>query len=475
MPFELSPKQKEANKVLASSAKHILLVGGARSGKTFLICRALAMRAMKAPESRHVLFRLHFNHVKTSVGQDTFPKMMRLCFPSVKYQLDKSDWLFRFSNKSELWLGGLDDKDRVDKILGHEYATIGMNECSQIGYDSAVTALTRLAQKVDQVTDGKTRPLPLKAYYDLNPRTKAHWTYKLFINGMEPSAIRKPVIDPQNYAWTRINPVDNAANLPPDYITYLQNMPARMKKRFFDGEYSDANSNALWTEEMIDNYRVYAVPDGVQLVRVAVAIDPSAKDTGNEAGIIVGALGSDGRGYVLEDLTLQGRPSEWARVAVDAFKRHNADRIVAEDNNGGQMVEDVILAVDQTVPVVLVHASRGKITRAEPVSALYEKGFVSHVGSFPDLEDEMCTYAPPLEGETLQTSPNRMDALVWLWTYLLHGAVVSFDSFAAIGGDGTGEAGYERFRREDMEAGSVAEQSGMMVETLSSMSGDMNI
>lgn len=120
-----------------------------------------------------------------------------------------------------------------------------------------------------------------------------------------------------------------------------------------------------------------------------------------------------GHYYVVEDSSMQGAPLAWARAAVAAYHRHEADRIVAESNNGGEMVAQTIRTVDPSVPVKLVHASRGKQTRAEPVSAIYEQGLVHHVGSFPKLEDEMCLWSPGME------SPNRMDALVWGITELL--------------------------------------------------------
>jgi predicted phage terminase large subunit-like protein len=140
----------------------------------------------------------------------------------------------------------------------------------------------------------------------------------------------------------------------------------------------------------------------------------SASETSDETGIIAAGLGNDGRGYVLADRSLRTSPDAWARRAVSAYHEFKADRIVAEANNGGEMVRLTIRTVDPNVPVTLVHASRGKYVRAEPVAALYEQGRVSHVEPFPDLEDQLCSYTPE-SGD----SPDRLDALVWALTDLM--------------------------------------------------------
>ena len=171
----------------------------------------------------------------------------------------------------------------------------------------------------------------------------------------------------------------------------------------------DEAPGALWTRAIIEKGRMMKHPD---LARVVIGVDPSATSTGDEAGIIPTGI-SNNEIYVLGDDSLQGSPKAWATAAVWSYYRNNADAIIAEANNGGEMVRDVILTVDPKVNVRLVHASRGKATRAEPVSAVYEHGRAHHIGSFPLLEDEMCLWIPG------DASPNRMDALVWGATDLL--------------------------------------------------------
>ena len=171
----------------------------------------------------------------------------------------------------------------------------------------------------------------------------------------------------------------------------------------------DEAPGALWTRAVIESGRALKSPD---CELVVVGVDPTATSTGDEAGIVTGGRQQQDW-YTLADDSMQGSPQTWARAAVTAYHRHKANCIVAESNNGGEMVASVIHQVDATVPVRLVHASRGKQTRAQPVAALYEQGRGHHVGSFPALEDEMCLWVPG------DPSPNRMDALVWAATYLM--------------------------------------------------------
>ena len=174
MNFKLHHKQEEAQRVLASEATHIMLFGGSRSGKTFLLVRNVVLRALKAPNSRHAILRFRFNAIKSSVVMDTFPKVMQIAFPGVTFTLSKTDWFAKFSNGSEIWFAGLDDKERTEKILGMEFATIYLNECSQIPWGSVGIAVTRLAQKATQVIQGRDeKPLRPRMYYDCNPPSKA--------------------------------------------------------------------------------------------------------------------------------------------------------------------------------------------------------------------------------------------------------------------------------------------------------------
>lgn len=419
-PFKLTAKQEEGNRLLASAARHIMLFGGSRSGKTFLIVRAIIVRALKAPGSRHISLRFRFGHIKSSIIYDTFPKVMKLCFPGTPYELNKTDWYVKFANGSEYWFGGLDDKERTEKILGNEYATIHLNECSQIPLSSRNMAVTRLAQLVHEELPGREkRSLPLKMYYDENPPDKGHWTYKLFKSKQDPET-KRPLENPEDYGCVQMNPQDNAENLAGDYVKTLQGLSARLQTRFLKGEFREMAPNALFIDEIIDRWRV--VDDVLpEMLRIVVAVDPSGADDddnqeNDEIGIVVCGLGLDGIGYVIEDLTCKAGPSTWARVATQAYERHQANAIVAEVNYGGAMVKSVIHSARPRTPFRAVTASRGKVVRAEPISALCETGKCRLAGIFPQLEEEM--YAFTTHGYMGEHSPNRADAMIWGMTDL---------------------------------------------------------
>lgn len=417
--FTLTAKQQELKPLLSSSARHALLYGGSRSGKTFLLCYAIATRALRADKSRHGIFRKTNVAVKQSIGKDTFPKVMQLAYPTAEWKWNEQDGYFLFGNGSEVWLSGLDDKERVDKVLGKEFATIYENEASEISYDAHTTLASRLAQKV-AVTAGTGEFLAQKNYIDLNPTTQSHWTYKMFVQGIEP--IEKRPLPRDDYVWGVANPSDNAENLDPQYVAGLALLPKAKRDRFFEGKFSGDSNDALWTRAVIDNARLFVrnetdLPD---FKRIVVSVDPAiSSDTGsNETGIIVSAIDGSGQGYVLADGSGIFKPDEWARSAIHLYHYYKADRIVAEANQGGEMVEAVIKAQNPDVPVTLVKASRGKYVRAEPVAALYARGRIRHVGEFGELEDQMCTFTADFDRKAEGYSPDRLDALVWGMTDL---------------------------------------------------------
>lgn len=698
MSFSLTEKQVEHNRLLGGRQRHTALVGGSRSGKTFLICRAVLTRAIRADYSRHGIFRLRGNAARASIWLDTLPKVARVCYPGLPLKDHRQDGYISLPNSSEIWIGGLDDKDRTEKILGQEYcvdpealvltadlrwlpakdlflgqeligfdenlnghtvlrrsvvennetiiadrvrvrttkgdtivsvghrfvthsrtkangsrlfnwfeakdlkpgmrirfaahpwkvfqtyesgwlagiydgegsvhsrAGVGIaqnrgvvldkiraeldnlgvqwrdnghdgrkcvglaivtiwdclkllgatrpvrllpkaagiwedrrgfnarkkvvgdvatvleveklgpgpvialgtstktfiadgflghnsslyfNECSQIPYGSVQIALTRLAQSIPGLRQ--------RAYYDLNPVGKGHWTHRVFVQKIDPSS-RQPLADPDDYRHAFLNPMDNAANLSPEYLNSLRGMSERNRRRFYSGEYVDEIDGALWSLELLELARCSPEDVPKTLRRVIVAVDPSGTDgeddgagRHDEVGIVVVGLGDDGIAYVLADLTCQLGPEGWGRLAVAAYDRYAADAIVAETNFGGAMVRYVIQTAAgprRSVPVYSVTASRGKAVRAEPVAALYgsiedassvDEAFVDqrqlrgktlpqrvrHVwsdrpdgsGDFSRLEDELLQFST--FGYQGLNSPNRADALVWGLTHLM--------------------------------------------------------
>ena len=412
--FSLTPRQKEVRQIINGPETHVLVYGGARSGKTFLFMRNVAVRALKAPNSRHLVARKHFNTVKRGIIQDTFPKVMRLCFPGIPYSLNKQDGFAAFENGSEIWFGGLDDKERLEKLLGTEYATIYLNESSEISFDAVKVIRTRLAQKCG---------LSLKEYIDLNPTTDKHWTYKEFILGLSPE--EQQPLDKSKRVFATINPDDNRDNIAPEFFSSLEEMSASDRKRFKDGVYNTDVAGALWNRKQIDAARVSDYPDNLQ--RIAVAVDPSGG--ADDVGIVAAGVSHDGEFYVLRDATVSTKSHDfWAKATVYAYDDLQADRVVGEANFGGEMVRQNIsltakdmwrdnMRTAQNISYKPVTASRGKVLRAEPISALYERGKVHHVGKFDDLEDEMCQFTSDWDRKK-HGSPNRVDALVFVLTEL---------------------------------------------------------
>jgi phage terminase large subunit-like protein len=244
----------------------------------------------------------------------------------------------------------------------------------------------------------------------LNPAHVSHWIYQRFF---------KPYNIPEEYNGIRndiqyihTTYLDNIDNLSADYI----NMINRLKetnltkyKHLYLGHWQDAKDGALWKQKLIDNLRVYEIPE---MSRIIVSVE------------IVSGKGKDGRGYLLEDRSGTYTPVEWASICVSLYSKWKADSIVAEKNQGGDMVKHTIKTVSDNAPVKLVHASKGKILRAEPISSLYEDGKMSHVGNYPELEEEMTTYS----GAPGDKSPNRLDALVHGFTELFP-VKDNFDAF----------------------------------------------
>jgi hypothetical protein len=399
------------------SAIFVLFYGGSRSGKTAFIVLIVFMRAFLFPESRHLVARLRFNHAKTSLWYDTFPKVARLTGLNRYMKWNKADWFIKFPhNGSEIWLAGLDDKERLEKILGNEYATIYLNEASQISYLALTTVMSRLAQKI--------KGLKNKIFIDCNPPTKRHWIYQLFFMFRDPET-RMRVANPENYIQMRLNPDDNLENISEDYMELLDAMPERQKKRFKMGEFLDDVDGALWKQGDIDRAREDVALD---LIKTAVAIDPAISsdpkasgETGIVAGGVAEGIGPTGKpalhGYVLEDASGIYKPHEWAKEAIRLYRHYECDCIVAEVNQGGEMVRATIHAIDPNIKVYTVRATKGKMTRAEPISALYEQGRVHHVGLFAELEEQLTTYT----GKPEEKSPDRLDSLVWLLSHLMLG------------------------------------------------------
>lgn len=234
-PFKKTEKQALATKMAGDPfLKHFMLYGGSRSGKTFDHVRRIYIRACKT-RSRHLILRLNFNHVKTSVWHETMPNVEKICFPELTVKENKSDYYKLLPNGSEIWIAGLDQKDRTEKILGKEYSTIYFNECSQLDYNAVLMAHTRLAEKNN---------LRKVCYYDMNPPSKAHWAYWLWERHFDPLA-EQPV-EPREYQSLLMNPADNLENLDPEYLKILEKMPEAERNRFLLGLFAEVDEGLAY-------------------------------------------------------------------------------------------------------------------------------------------------------------------------------------------------------------------------------------
>jgi phage terminase large subunit-like protein len=234
-----------------------------------------------------------------------------------------------------------------------------------------------------------------------------------------PVPILKRIMSEESTVTTRVRTADNAGNLAPSFLGEIARRYAGtlLGRQELEGELIEEQAGALWRRDWLDQGRVAEAP---ALRRIVVAVDPPVTSTqaSDACGIVVAGLGGDGRGYVLADRTLQGRePHVWARAAVSAYREFAADRIVAEVNQGGDLVEGVLRQIDHAVPIRTVRATRGKWVRAEPVAALYAEGRVAHVGHHALLEAQMLAYGT--DGFAHGRSPDRLDALVWALTELM--------------------------------------------------------
>lgn len=423
MPFRKTAKQRQASQLMLKR-RYVLLVGGSRSGKTFIKVRNMLVRAL-GRKSRHLEVRRTFKSIKRSIWNDTLPKVLDVCFSKLKegvhYNLNKTDFFLEFTNGSSYWIGGMDDRERMERILGTEYSTIGLNESSELTFDQREMLQTRLAEKSG---------LSLGMWDDCNPPSVKHWVHKLFIEGINPLDGKELSEKKRgNYGYIFMQPQDNRENLPAAYFDVLEGLSRRKKERFLYGRFQKDTEGALWSNDLInatqlpkEKHESWMTNAPLTVValdpNVAEDIKPGEEFTADEAGIIViskdtALKNSEGNAVVVADYSGKFSATEWAKKAVWAYQYHGANCVVAEKNQGGALVKMALRAEDSAVQVVLVSASKGKHTRAEPIVTLYENEQIKHMEGLDKLENEQLEWVPGVG-----PSPNRVDALVWGASYL---------------------------------------------------------
>lgn len=324
---------------------------------------------------------------------------------------DKERPQYRKSERKLIWPNGsislIFTADEPERLRGKQHAALWCDELAAWRYpdswDQAMLGL-RLGNKPQAVVTTTPRPTKLVKQLIASSRTVV----------------------------THGSTYDNRQNLAPSFLNTIitRYEGTRMGRQELLAEVLDDNPNALWQRSKIDELRVSTAPP---LKRIVLGVDPAvtSKEDSDLTGLVVAGQGTDNHWYILGDYSLIATPDGWAREAVRQYHNHKCDRLIAEVNNGGELVETVIRTVDRNIAYKAVHASRGKMIRAEPIAALYEQGRVHHVGSFPQLEDEMCDF-DPLNSDK---SPDRMDAMVWAMTELSAiGTTGLIDYYAALAG-----------------------------------------
>jgi phage terminase large subunit len=335
IPIKLTKKQTEARKILNDpKVENVLLYGGARSGKTWYTILQIIMWCLEYQGFRALIARLRFNHAKTSLWYDTLDSILRM-LPEWSYTPNRGDWYVRFANGSEIWMGGLDEKERMEKVLGHEYNVIYLNEVSQIGVGVLEMALPRLAKKTERFSN--------KAIFDCNPPSLQHWSRAMFFDYRNPVDKTMPV-DSRKNVRLQINPEDNRENLPPGYIeSRLLTLPPRARARFYDGEYTHAEGmvfDAFDDSMVISRADVPKDDDGDELLEeVTVGVDFGL----HMAAVRVGWIGESV--YILDDYGYM-EPGVYGIPAAIFDKQMRTrwpgdDYIAYCDPSGGERVQEI--------------------------------------------------------------------------------------------------------------------------------------
>lgn len=368
--YNRTEKQKEALGLLGSDSRYMLLYGGSRSGKTFVLIEAIITRALKL-RSRHLILRQHFNHVKQSVWLDTLPRVMDVIWPGLKgvCKWKGDDYYVILPNKSEIWIGGLDDNDRTEKILGKEYSTIFFNECSQNSYESINIALTRLAEK---------NQLKKRAYFDCNPPRRSHWSYSMFIDLKDPitGLLHGNLND---YQCLLMNPMDNAENIDSNYIEILDKLPPLLRARFKEGQWVSDDKDIFKNEWIVDSEK-YEESD---LVMKVTFVDPAntskelASESTCESAIVT--LGVTYEGIIHELETLHGMWSykELKDTCVIVHNRHkNVKNYLfgIEDVGSQKWLASDLSESPYNIPCTLLKPIADKVTRAVAVTDIMAEG-----------------------------------------------------------------------------------------------------
>ncbi|BAI95682.1 MULTISPECIES: phage terminase large subunit [Sphingobium] len=390
----------------------LLIYGNRRGGKSIAILYYIFMRCLLYAGSTHLIVRRTRTACESSLWRQTLNWMLdHMADPSgaplrEKVKLNSSDLIAYFDNGSYIMFDGLDE-NRLDKVLGTEYQTIWMNEVSEFDWSD----VQQLAGCLNGSPTHNDNGLPIvrKMVFDCNPRFESDWDCKVFRDGQNP-VNNQPLNDVQKYGKVKVQNVDE------EYLAIYANADPRTRARYLDGDWSAQNDNAIFDLDNFERNRRFGI-FAKDLERIVIGVDPASKSKKESdlTGIIVAGMLKD-EAYILADLTGKYTPEQVAQKVTEAFDTYQADSIIVETNNGGDWIENGLRQYAPNLPVKQVTASRGKLTRAEPIALIYAQDKVHHVGhNLSELETQMYEFG--MERGAAK-SPDRMDALVWALWYL---------------------------------------------------------
>ena len=391
------PTEKQALFLMHDHIKEILYGGAAGGGKSDALLMG-ALQYVHVPEYRALLFRRTYKDL-------ALPKALMdradewLSGTDAKWDASERTW--KFPSGASLTFGYLEnDRDKY-RYQSAEFQYIAFDELTQFTESQYLYLFSRLRRLAGQ-------DIPLRMRVASNPGGIGHqWVFRRFVN---PDTRKNNLFIPARLE-------DNPYLDKEQYEDSLSELDRTTWRQLREGDWLAKREGALFE---IQNIELYRMNKTAQMIRVVIGVDPAVTSTkeSDETGIVAAGLDAAGHCYILGDYSLKGTPLDWARAVVNGFRRHQADRVIGEVNNGGDLVEMNLRQVDPNIPFTKVHASRGKAIRAEPIAALYEQGRVHHLGTFPELEDQMTNWVPG------DRSPDRIDALVWALHELTSGEEV---------------------------------------------------
>ena len=442
---------KEVKYGLTNKYKEICLYGGRRSGKTFLLLDILIQRALVAPASKHVICRNTYSTIYASIWNDTIQNQMmqidkyQKIFEKCKF--NKNNLSITFPNDSVIYLKGLDN---TEKSLGTEFATIYFNECSEIPYQKLEVASGLASKREIIIQDKVLGPLPTIKMYDFNPPYKTHWTYKYFIEHVNPETQeqrKKEEID--KIFIERLNPIDNVNNIDQDYINVeLKSRGADYAKRFAEGEFLEYKQNAVFSWEDIQTLKNHDYNDltlrallvKASINMIVIGVDPavSTNEKSDLTGISVcGYSQQNDMYFIIEDMSGKYTPEQTAKEVVEIALKWQTQNVVIEVNQGGDYLSSILnLKAKEYGTYLTIEEVRGnsfknfdeanvfqnpKLKRATAVKALIAQNKIKQIDSFfnskknllENLNQEMLEYTG------VGKSPDRMDAMVYAIIFLM--------------------------------------------------------